>query len=222
MKIISGSLKGRIIKGYDIEGTRPTMDRVKESLFGMIQTYISDKVVLDLFAGTGNLGFEAISNGAKMCIFNDKNKKCTSLIKENINIFDIESKAVVLNLDYNKALEYIKENNIKLSESEGIYQKLYEQAKTVIFVSDDEKLLGIIAISDTVKQTSIEAINGFKDMKIETYMLTGDNKTSAQAIGKMVGIDNIISEVLPQEKESKVRSLQEQGKIVAMIGDRNK
>ena len=59
-------------------------------------------------------------------------------------------------------------------------------------------------------------------MKIETYMLTGDNKTSAQAIGKMVGIDNIISEVLPQEKESKVRSLQEQGKIVAMIGDRNK
>lgn len=114
MKIISGSLKGRIIKGYDIEGTRPTMDRVKESLFGMIQTYISDKVVLDLFAGTGNLGFEAISNGAKLCIFNDKNKKCTSLIKENINIFNIESKAVVLNLDCKKALEYIKENNIKL------------------------------------------------------------------------------------------------------------
>ena len=114
MKIISGSLKGRIIKGYDIEGTRPTMDRVKESLFGMIQTYISDKVVLDLFAGTGNLGFEAISNGAKLCIFNDKNKKCTSLIKENINIFNIKSKAVVLNLDCKKALEYIKENNIKL------------------------------------------------------------------------------------------------------------
>ena len=113
-------------------------------------------------------------------------------------------------------------NNTYFAGNESIYQKLYEQAKTVIFVSDDEKLLGIIAISDTVKQTSIEAINGFKDLKIETYMLTGDNKTSAQAIGKMVGIDNIISEVLPQEKESKVRSLQEQGKIVAMIGDRNK
>lgn len=114
MKIISGSLKGRIIKGYDIEGTRPTMDRVKESLFGMIQTYIADKTVLDLFAGTGNLGFEAISNGAKMCIFNDKNKKCTNLIKENIGIFNIESKTVILNLDYKKALGYIKENNIKL------------------------------------------------------------------------------------------------------------
>ena len=137
---------------------------------------------------------------------------------------DIEGiKANINNNTYFAGNESLmKENNIKLSESEGIYQKLYEQAKTVIFVSDYEKLLGIIAISDTVKQTSIEAINGFKDMKIETYMLTGDNKTSAQAIGKMVGIDNIISEVLPQEKESKVRSLQEQGKIVAMIGDRNK
>ena len=113
----------------------------------------------------------------------------------------------------------MKENNIEISMAKDIYIKLYEQAKTVIFVSNDEKLLGVIAISDTVKQTSIEAISSFKDMKIETYMLTGDNKTSAQAIGKMVGIDNIISEVLPQEKESKVRSLQEQGKIVAMIGD---
>lgn len=113
----------------------------------------------------------------------------------------------------------MKENNIEISMAKDIYIKLYEQAKTVIFVSNDEKLLGVIAISDTVKQTSIEAISSFKDMKIEPYMLTGDNKTSAQAIGKMVGIDNIISEVLPQEKESKVRSLQEQGKIVAMIGD---
>lgn len=113
----------------------------------------------------------------------------------------------------------MKENNIEISMAKDIYIKLYEQAKTVIFVSNDKKLLGIIAISDTVKQTSVEAISSFKDIKIETYMLTGDNKTSAQAIGKMVGIDNIISEVLPQEKESKVRSLQEQGKIVAMIGD---
>ena len=147
-------------------------------------------------------------------------------ISETQNFEAIEGKGIKANINNNTYFagneSLMKENNIKLSEAEGIYQKLYEQAKTVIFVSDDEKLLGIIAISDTVKQTSIEAINGFKDMKIETYMLTGDNKTSAQAIGKMVGIDNIISEVLPQEKESKVHSLQEQGKIVGMIGDRNK
>lgn len=116
----------------------------------------------------------------------------------------------------------MQENNIEILEEKDIYQKLYKQAKTVVFISNNKNLLGIIAISDTVRQTSIEAISSFKDMKIKTYMLTGDSKTSAQAIGKQVGIDNIISEVLPQEKESKVRNLQEQGKIVAMIGDRNK
>ena len=62
MRIISGILKGRVIKGFDIEGTRPTMDRVKESIFSSIQNYIPDSVVLDLFSGTGNLGFEALSN----------------------------------------------------------------------------------------------------------------------------------------------------------------
>ena len=154
----------------------------------------------------------------------EKTKEVEALEAQNFEA--IEGKGIKASINNNTYFagneSLMKENNIKLSEAEGIYQKLYEQAKTVIFVSDDEKLLGIIAISDTVKQTSIEAINGFKDMKIETYMLTGDNKTSAQAIGKMVGIDNIISEVLPQEKESKVHSLQEQGKIVGMIGDRNK
>lgn len=154
----------------------------------------------------------------------EKTKEVEALEAQNFEA--IEGKGIKASINSNTYFagneSLMKENNIKLSEAEGIYQKLYEQAKTVIFVSDDEKLLGIIAISDTVKQTSIEAINGFKDMKIETYMLTGDNKTSAQAIGKMVGIDNIISEVLPQEKESKVHSLQEQGKIVGMIGDRNK
>ena len=112
MKIISGFLKGRIIKGFDIEGTRPTMDRVKESLFGTIQNYVSDSIVLDLFAGSGNLGFEAISNGAKYCYFNDFNKKCVSLIKNSINDFKVEDFASCLNLDYKRALEYFKENNI--------------------------------------------------------------------------------------------------------------
>lgn len=112
MKIISGTLKGRTIKGYDIEGTRPTMDRVKESLFGTIQNKIRDSVVLDLFAGTGNLGFEAISNGAKFCYFNDHNKKCTSLIEKNIDLFSIKDNAKVFNFDYKKALKYFSDQKI--------------------------------------------------------------------------------------------------------------
>lgn len=115
MKIISGTLKGRTIKGYDIEGTRPTMDRVKESLFGTIQNYVRESIVLDLFAGSGNLGFEAISNGAKFCYFNDHNRKCTSLIDKNIELFLIKEETKVLNLDYKKALKYFSDNKIKFN-----------------------------------------------------------------------------------------------------------
>ena len=112
MKIISGKLKGRTLKGFDIDGTRPTMDRVKESLFSSIQNYIPDSICLDLFSGSGNLGFEAISNGAKEVYFNDKNFKCTSLIKSYIKEFDVSDSSIVTNMDYKKALEYYKDNNI--------------------------------------------------------------------------------------------------------------
>ena len=109
MRVISGSLKGRKIKGYDIEGTRPTMDRVKMSLFGSIQNYIQDAYVLDLFAGSGNLGIEAISNGAKRCFFVDNNHKCIKVIRDNIKEFKIEDKSTSIEMDYCKALEIFKD-----------------------------------------------------------------------------------------------------------------
>lgn len=115
MRVISGSLRGREIKGYTIDGTRPTMDRVKESMFAIIQDYISDSICLDLFAGTGNLGIEAISNGAKKVYFNDKNKIATKIIKENIDKFNISDKSEILNKDYKDALNYFKENHIKFN-----------------------------------------------------------------------------------------------------------
>ena len=73
MRVISGKYKGKNLIGFNIDGTRPTMDRVKESLFGMIQNHIKNSVVLDLFAGSGSLGIEAISNGAAKCYFIDNN-----------------------------------------------------------------------------------------------------------------------------------------------------
>lgn len=107
MKIISGFLKGRKIEGFNILGTRPTMDRVKESLFSMIQNNIKDSVCIDLFAGSGNLGIEAISEGAKYCYFVDNNKKAISVIKNNINNLNISKSTKVLCMDYKKALEAI-------------------------------------------------------------------------------------------------------------------
>lgn len=110
MKVISGSLKGRNIEGFNILGTRPTMDRVKESVFGMIQNHIRESIVLDLFSGSGNYGIEAISNDARKVFFNDYNKKCIKVIKDNLERFNVLNKGVITNLDYQKALDmYFKE-----------------------------------------------------------------------------------------------------------------
>lgn len=111
MRVISGSLKGRKIDGFDLEGTRPTMDRVKESLFAIIQDKMVDSICLDLFSGSGNLGIEAISQGAKQVYLVDYNKKAVKIIYKNIETFHIESKCSVLNLDYKSAIKEL--SNVK-------------------------------------------------------------------------------------------------------------
>lgn len=95
MKIISGKYKGRILKGYTIDGTRPTMDRVKESVFAMIQDYIKNSIFLDLYSGTGNIGIEAISNGSKKAYLVDNNMVAIKTIKENINMLKIDNACVI-------------------------------------------------------------------------------------------------------------------------------
>lgn len=113
MKVISGLLKGRVIEGFDIDGTRPTMDRVKESLFGSIQNYVPESVVLDLFSGSGNLGIEAISNGSDLVYFNDKNVNAYKTIKSNVEKFNISEKSIIMNYDYMKCLSILNEKQIK-------------------------------------------------------------------------------------------------------------
>ena len=107
MRVISGKYRGIKIDGYDIVGTRPTMDRVKESMFAMIQAKVKDAVVLDLFSGSGNLGIEALSEGAKYAYLVDSNPKAVKTIKQNIENLNIIN-AQVINMDYLKALNYLK------------------------------------------------------------------------------------------------------------------
>ena len=85
MRVNSGFLKGRNIIGFNIDGTRPTQDRVKESVIAFIQNGIKDAKVLDLFAGSGSLGIETISNGASICYFIDNNKEVIDVLKKNIS-----------------------------------------------------------------------------------------------------------------------------------------
>ena len=98
-------------------------------------------------------------------------------------------------------------------------EKLENDGKTVMILAYDNQISGLIAVSDTVKDTAHEAVSQLKKLGLEVVMITGDNHRTAQAIGEKLGIDKILAEVLPQEKESKVREIQEQGKIVAMVGD---
>ena len=108
MKVISGKYKGRKLEGFDIIGTRPTMDRVKESMFAIIQNKIKNSVVLDLFAGSGQLGIEALSNGAKYVYFFDKSDICINTIKNNLkSIHDTNN--LVLKMEYKEALLYLKD-----------------------------------------------------------------------------------------------------------------
>ena len=113
MRIISGKYKGRKIEGYNMVGTRPTMDRVKESLIAMIQTKISGSICLDLFAGSGSIGLELLSNGASSCYFVDNNKKVIETIKSNISKLKVEENTYLILNDYNKALKNFKEQNLK-------------------------------------------------------------------------------------------------------------
>ena len=106
LRIISGKYKGKNILGFNINGTRPTMDRVKESLFGMIQNKIDNSICLDLFAGSGSLGIEALSNGAKKCIFVDNGKEVLKVLEKNLVGID---NAILIKDDYLKALNKIND-----------------------------------------------------------------------------------------------------------------
>ena len=111
MRVISGKYKGKNLIGFDIDGTRPTMDRVKESLFGIIQNKIKNSVVLDLFAGSGSLGIEALSNGSCEAYFIDNNIELINIIKKNTS--NMDDKIHIMKSDYKSALELFRNSNIK-------------------------------------------------------------------------------------------------------------
>ena len=175
MKIISGKLKGRIIKGYNIDGTRPTMDRVKESVFATIQNYIKDSIVLDLFSGTGNYGIEALSNGAYKVYFNDYNPKCVKIIKENLCNFNILGDNIILNFDYLKCLNYLKDKNIKfdLIFLDPPYENLI--INDIINFIDDNNLLndnGLIIC----ELTSNNLLDNYHNIKLWKNKKYGDKE----------------------------------------------
>ena len=112
------------------------------------------------------------------------------------------------------------DKNIEIeSQVEENILKLENQGKTVILMGIDGKLSCIIAVADTLKDSAVHAISGLKQMGLKVAMITGDNARTAQAIASQVGIERIISEVLPQDKSEEVKRLQDEGEVVAFVGD---
>lgn len=113
----------------------------------------------------------------------------------------------------------MNDNGIEINVMQKIAERLADEGKTPLFFSCDGQLLGIIAVADTVKSTSKNAVEQMQKMGMRVIMLTGDNKKTANAIQQQIKADNVIAEVLPQDKEAEIRRLQESGECVAMVGD---
>jgi len=152
MRIISGIARGTKLYTLEGENTRPTLDRVKEPLFSIIQTQIKDAIVLDLFSGSGALALEALSRGAKKAFLCDKSYAAIDIIKKNINKTHLEEKTKVLCMDYKKCLETINEKldlifidppyklNIAIKAVEIILEKdLLSEDGLIIIETDDEQ-----------------------------------------------------------------------------------
>ena len=113
----------------------------------------------------------------------------------------------------------LEEAGISLDAFSGRGEALAQDGKTPLYFAEAGRMLGVVAVADPPKPTSAAAVRAFRDLGIDVVMLTGDNQRTAQAVGRQLGVDQVIAEVLPQDKEQVVANLQAQGKRVAMIGD---
>jgi len=113
----------------------------------------------------------------------------------------------------------MEENHVDLAAAKEAPERLAEEGKTPLYFAKDGKLIGLVAVADTVKPTSAEAIKAMRELGLDVVMLTGDNRRTANAIAKELALTEVVAEVLPQDKEKVIARLQEEGKKVAMIGD---
>jgi len=113
----------------------------------------------------------------------------------------------------------MKKNNINIAQLEEKMKALEEDGKTAMLVAVDGKAAGLIAVADTLMEHSVETVRTLQRMGLEVIMITGDNERTAKAIARQVGVDRVLSEVLPGDKASEIKRLQDEGKIVAMVGD---
>ena len=195
-----------------------TITEGKPVVTDIITTTISEEELLSIAASSEKgsehpLG-EAIVKGAEERNIKFKEISNFKAIPGHGIQVEIEGKIILLG---NKKL--MTENSIEVGDLGVKSDKLANEGKTPMYIAINNKLEGIIAVADTVKPSSKEAIENLHKMGIKVAMITGDNKKTADAIAKQVGIDIVLAEVLPEDKANEVKKLQEKGSKVAMVGD---
>lgn len=176
MRVVSGELKGRTLKAVPGTSTRPTTDKVKESLFNMIGPYFSGGLGLDLFAGSGGLGIEALSRGLEKVIFVDREGKAIHIINENLKSCDLEDRAEVYRNDAIRALKAIQKREINFNYIflDPPYKK--QQLVKLLEMIDKEKLVhedGVIVCEHASDIQLPEGIGALKQVRNEKYGIIG-------------------------------------------------
>ena len=175
MRIIAGELKGRKLNTPIGDEIRPTTDKVKEALFSSIQFELPDSIVLDLYAGTGSLGLEALSRGAKKCYFSDNDRKSIELIRQNIELCNMTERSIVLRGDATENLSRIKEGIDMIFMDPPYFEADYLRAIERIIELDLLNEFGRISCehsSSIALPDDFQGLNKIREKKYGRIMLT--------------------------------------------------
>ncbi len=176
LRVISGIAKGHKLKTLKGDNTRPTSDRVKESLFNIIAPFIEGATVLDLFSGSGSLGIEALSRGAKKAILVDKSVESVDIIRENLNNTKLNDFAKVLNNEYKQAINLLVSHNEKfdLIFLDPPYNKGIVDDSIILLQQNELFLSGAIIVCETQVDEKLPDVEGFLEKRDERKY--GDTK----------------------------------------------
>lgn len=172
MRIIAGKFKGRKLVEFEVDSTRPTLDRIKEPMFSILMPYLSDAKVLDLFSGTGNLALEAISRGASFAWLNDMNKRALKVISSNVRLTQCEKCVRITGKDYEKCLKQLHEEGMVFDVIflDPPYECKYEEKMLKLIadygILDDS---GVIVLESDKRKDVEENIQGLKLKDKRTY-----------------------------------------------------
>ena len=172
MRIITGDFKGRRLEMPENNYIRPTTEKVKEAIFSIIAGNLEDAVCVDLFAGTGNLGLEALSRGAEKCYFADNSRESLDLIKRNIAMCKADEWSTVIPGDFEKVLTRLGERGEKIDiffldppYKKGLYERCFELIREFDLLAEE----GIIIAEHNVRDKLAEELYGFEIIKERSY-----------------------------------------------------